>query len=106
MPVKPGKPVQALIDGAAAELPVSKRAAVIIIALALAASLPTAAAAYVGPGAGLTAIGALWALIAAVFLTLGGLLAWPIRAFFRRRKKVSEQVEESAPDAIDKPSGE
>lgn len=106
MSLKPGKPVQALIDRAAAELPVSKRAAAIIIALALAAFMPATAAAYVGPGAGITAIGALWALIAAVFLTLGGLLAWPVRAFLRRRKKASEQVEKSAPDAVDKTSGE
>jgi hypothetical protein len=42
--------------------------------------------AYVGPGAGITLIGALWAVIVAVVLMVGGLLAWPFRAFLRRRK--------------------
>ncbi len=106
MSVKSGKPGLMLFDRSARELPVSKRAAVIFIAFGLAASLPTVAAAYVGPGAGITAIGALWALIAAVVLTLGGLLAWPIRTLLRRRKKASEKVEKSAPDAIDETSGE
>jgi hypothetical protein len=48
--------------------------------------LPVAAMAYVGPGAGITLIGALWAVIVAIVLMVGGLLAWPLRAFFRRLK--------------------
>jgi hypothetical protein len=48
--------------------------------------LPAAAMAYVGPGAGITLLGALWAVIVAVVLMVGGLLAWPFRAFLRRRK--------------------
>ena len=42
--------------------------------------LPHAAAAYVGPGAGLTMLGALWAVIAALVFALAGLIIWPIRA--------------------------
>jgi hypothetical protein len=45
------------------------------------------AIAYFGPGAGITMLGALWAVIAAIFLTVGSLLFWPIRSYFRRRKK-------------------
>jgi len=48
--------------------------------------LPTAAMAYVGPGAGITLLGALWAVIVAVVLMVGGLLVWPFRALLRRRK--------------------
>ena len=66
---------------------------------------PTGAEAYVGPGAGITAIGALWAVIATVFITLGGLLIWPIRSFLRRKKNASknasESVSKSVEDSID-----
>ena len=48
--------------------------------------LPAGAMAYVGPGAGITLLGALWAVIVAVVLMVGGLLAWPLRALLRRRK--------------------
>lgn len=51
---------------------------------------PSVAMAYVGPGAGITMLGALWAVICAVFIALGGLLVWPIRAYFRRKKKKAE----------------
>ena len=53
------------------------------------AGLPHAAAAYVGPGAGLTMLGALWAVIAAVVFALAGLLIWPIRAMRRRRRELA-----------------
>jgi hypothetical protein len=48
---------------------------------------PVNALAYMGPGAGTTLIGALWAVIIAVVLMMGGLLVWPIRAFWRRLKR-------------------
>jgi membrane protein implicated in regulation of membrane protease activity len=44
----------------------------------------SAAEAYVGPGAGITMLGALWAVLLAVVLALSGLLIWPIRALRRR----------------------
>ena len=47
---------------------------------------PTLSLAYVGPGAGITFLGALWAVITAIVLAIGGFLVWPIRAFIRRRK--------------------
>ena len=51
--------------------------------------LPHAAAAYVGPGAGLTMLGALWAVIAAVVFALAGLVIWPVRAMRRRRRELA-----------------
>ena len=48
-------------------------------------TFPISAVAYVGPGAGITALGALWAVILAVIMMVGGLLIWPIRAFIRRK---------------------
>ena len=39
---------------------------------------------YVGPGAGLSALGALWALIASIGIAVGAILIWPIRAVIRK----------------------
>jgi hypothetical protein len=55
-------------------------------AAALAAS---PAFAYVGPGAGLTLLGALWGLIVAVVLSVGFILLWPIRRMMRRNKRAN-----------------
>lgn len=44
------------------------------------------AIAYVGPGAGLSLIGALWAVVVAVAAALFFVVAWPIRRMLKRRK--------------------
>ena len=54
--------------------------------LGLGLTLSTPALAYIGPGAGITMLGALWGVIVAVVLALGAVLFWPIRALLRRRK--------------------
>lgn len=59
--------------------------ACLLLALGLTA-LSTPALAYIGPGAGITMLGALWGVIVAVLLALGAVLFWPIRALLRRRK--------------------
>lgn len=54
------------------------------------------AAAYVGPGAGLTLLGALWGLIAAIVMTVGFIVLWPFRRFlFAHRRKETIDAEES-----------
>ncbi|SLN65262.1 hypothetical protein ROJ8625_03328 [Roseivivax jejudonensis] len=50
-----------------------------------AACLPVAAQAYVGPGAGLTAIGTLIALVAAVLLAIVGFVWYPMKRMMRNR---------------------
>lgn len=55
---------------------------------------PRAAHAYIGPGAGLTAIGALLSLIGALLLALVGFVWYPIRRLLRARK--SAQAPSSA----------
>ncbi len=42
---------------------------------------------YVGPGAGLTAFGALLAVIAGVVLTFVGFVWYPLRRFLKKMKK-------------------
>lgn len=44
------------------------------------------ALAYVGPGAGVSLIGAALGLIAAVFSVVGFILVWPIRALLKKRR--------------------
>src|SRR5690606_4232719 len=46
--------------------------------------LPLAAQAYIGPGAGLSLLGALWALVVALGAALVFVCAWPIRRLLRR----------------------
>jgi len=48
--------------------------------------LPSTATAYVGPGAGLSAIGSLLALIAAVVLVVVGFLWYPLKRIMNKRK--------------------
>lgn len=57
--------------------------------------------AYVGPGAGITMLGALWAVIAAIVLALAGLLVWPVRRLLRKKK---ERLAQAAPHSQDLPS--
>jgi hypothetical protein len=58
--------------------------------------LPTAAQAYVGPGAGLGMLGTLVAVIAAVLVALFGLVAFPITVIRKKRKAAALQRQEAA----------
>jgi len=53
------------------------------------------AAAYIGPGAGITMLGALWGVLVAILLALAAVLFWPIRALLRRRRKAAASSERS-----------
>ncbi len=53
--------------------------------LGLAILIPGAAQAYVGPGAGLTAIGSVLALLAAVVLAIVGFIWYPLKRLFKRK---------------------
>jgi hypothetical protein len=57
--------------------------AVLAVLVLLAA---TPAHAYVGPGAGVSLVGSVLGLLAAIGTAIGFILLWPIRAFLRRRK--------------------
>lgn len=55
------------------------------------------AMAYVGPGAGITILGALWSVILAIALAIGAVLFWPIRVLIRRRRnRASKAVNDKA----------
>lgn len=46
---------------------------------------------YIGPGAGLSAIAALFAVVAAIFLAIFGFIWYPIRRLMRKRKSTDVQ---------------
>lgn len=62
--------------------------------LALVVSGP--ALAYVGPGAGLSFLGALWALLLAVLTALAFVVAWPVRRLLRRRRVARQATRRAA----------
>lgn len=65
----------------------------LVAALAF-ALLPDQASAYVGPGAGLTVIGSVLALLAAVVLAIVGFVWYPIKRLMRKNK-VKEDTPQS-----------
>ena len=60
----------------------------VIVAFLALAVLPSApAAAYIGPGAGLTAIGTVLAAVAAIFLAIVGFVWYPVKRVLKARRK-------------------
>jgi hypothetical protein len=68
------------------------------IGTSVAALAASPAFAYVGPGAGLTLLGALWGLVVAVVLSVGFILLWPVRRLLRRNKQVCATSDRQAED--------
>ncbi|SFH84275.1 hypothetical protein [Albimonas pacifica] len=80
------------------------RAALLSAALLAPALLaPQAASAYVGPGAGLTAIGGMLALVAAVLLAIAGFVWYPLKRLLRGRR-AGTTVAETPPAASIEPA--
>ena len=71
----------------------------IIVGLGLLFLVATPAAAYVGPGAGVSVIGAALALIAGALLTIIGLVWYPIKRLVRYFRQ-GRSTQQSAPDRV------
>jgi hypothetical protein len=56
-----------------------------------------AALAYVGPGAGITAIGTVLALIGAAVLAIAGFIWYPIKRLLARRRPAERPASAAAP---------
>jgi membrane protein implicated in regulation of membrane protease activity len=63
---------------------------ILVVAVALAVGIAGPAAAYIGPGAGLSVIGAFWGLLMAVFAALAFIVSWLIRRLLRRRSACAD----------------
>lgn len=72
-----------------------------LLAIPALVALPGAAMAYVGPGAGLSLLGALWALLAAAGLAVLLVVAWPLRRFLRRRRVRKAAVQQRRTEAAE-----
>lgn len=72
------------------------KASLALAVLIYSATFP--ALAYVGPGAGISLLGALWGVIVAVVLAVGMVLFWPLRIMLRKRK-AAKAAAESAGEA-------
>lgn len=81
----------------------SKQSVTILLAGLL---LAHAAQAYVGPGAGLSLLGALWALVVAIAAAVVFLFAWPIRRMRRRRREAMQGREQTTDREQDDTAGE
>ena len=81
-----------------ARSPRARRMGVATTAIAvLTLALPVAA--YVGPGAGLSALGSLLALLAAVVVAIAGFLWYPIKRLFGKRSATAKQADSSSSPA-------
>jgi hypothetical protein len=69
----------------------------VLIFAALAALGPSAAHAYVGPGAGLTALGTVLALVAAVLFALIGFVWYPMKRLMKRSGAKAAAAEPTRP---------
>lgn len=61
--------------------------------------LPVTAYAYIGPGAGLSAIGSLLALIGAILLAILGFIWFPVKRLLKKIKKKPETPDVSTNDS-------
>lgn len=90
----------------AMKAPIIARPRTLAAAVAIATlTLPDLASAYVGPGAGLSLLTALWGIIAAIGVAVLFVVLWPIRRL-RRRKAEARANDESARHEADQPDDE
>ncbi|WGF87428.1 hypothetical protein [Marinivivus vitaminiproducens] len=82
------------------------RAIVVALAALVSIGLTEPAFAYIGPGAGLSLLGAVWGLFVALLAAVGFLLLWPLRRMMRRSKAgTNAATETTAEPARREPQG-
>ena len=74
-----------------------KSLALFLFALTFVLGFGQDAYAYIGPGAGLSMLGAFWGLVVAVLAALSFLLLWPIRKIFKKNAATAEADPQEKP---------
>jgi membrane protein implicated in regulation of membrane protease activity len=67
-----------------------------LLALAITTALTLAATpamAYIGPGAGLSLLGAFWGLLVAILAALAFVIVYPVRRMMRARRRPAETLQ-------------
>ncbi|MGH6943055.1 MAG: hypothetical protein ACREH6_02390 [Geminicoccaceae bacterium] len=77
-----------------------------LVGAVLAIGIVGPAAAYIGPGAGLSLVGAFWGLVVAVLAALSFILLWPFRILLRRMRGQRAHSHPSVSQHESKPSDE
>lgn len=75
---------------------------IIVISILL---VPQIVHAYVGPGAGLGAIGTVLALFGAIFLGIIGFIWYPVKRLLGLRKRSREQQDNRQPESVKSAAG-
>lgn len=65
--------------------------------LMLAFTIPNTASAYIGPGAGLSAIGTIIAVIGALILAVVGFIWYPVKRLLKARKQPNKTTPSTSP---------
>lgn len=77
---------------------------------AFAACFALPAAAYIGPGSGISLLGGIWGVLLAIVLAVGAILIWPVRLMLKRmrarRTADAEKSSETQPARQDTPDPE
>ena len=69
-----------------------------VLAVSWIGLMPNSADAYIGPGAGLSAIGSLLALLGAVLLVIVGFVWYPVKRMMRKWKAAHAEQDDTGPE--------
>lgn len=75
-----------------------KTIALFLVAFTFVIGFGQDASAYIGPGAGLSMLGAFWGLVVAVLAALSFLLLWPLRRMFKKNTNANTATETETED--------
>lgn len=66
-----------------------------LLIMTLSCIIAQPASAYIGPGAGISAIGAVFAAIAGIIVAIFGFIWYPVRRLLRKKKKSDNEKKEN-----------